>query len=83
MKPGEKRYSYSDEIQSIIDMKDSTDGLGIELTTSEVVSRLNQLEAELADYKKRFEPQMIQIRMQSDAVAHQEKTYRVRGQDDA
>jgi len=41
-----------------------------------------KLEEELADYKKHFEPQMIQIRMQSDAVAHQEKTYKVRGQDD-
>lgn len=42
----ERRYDYSDDIESIVDMKDSTDGLGIELTTSDVVSRLNQLEAE-------------------------------------
>ena len=42
----EGRYSYSDDIESIVDMKDSTDGLGIELTTSDVVLRLNQLEEE-------------------------------------
>lgn len=35
-----------------------------------------QLKTELADYKKHFEPQMIQIRLHSDAVAHQEKAYR-------
>lgn len=42
----EERYGYSDDIESIVDMKDSTDGLGVELTTSDVVLRLNQLEDE-------------------------------------
>lgn len=48
----EERYSYSDDIESIVDMKDSTDGLGIELTTSDVVLRLNQLEAENEAWKR-------------------------------
>ena len=39
-----------------------------------------KLEDELADYKKHFEPQMIQLRLHRQAVAHQEKTYRVAGE---
>ncbi len=41
-----ERYNYSVDIESIVDMKDSVDGLGVELTTPDVVLRLNQLEAD-------------------------------------
>jgi len=44
---------------------------------NEMSTEVAKREDELADYKKHFEPQMIQIRLHSDAVAHQEKTYRV------
>ena len=44
-----KRYAYSEDIESIIDMKtQAPDGGGREVTTPEVVELLNQLEAELA-----------------------------------
>ena len=43
---------------------------------------VTQLETELAEYKKHFEPQMIQIRLRRQATARQEKTYKVAGGDD-
>lgn len=50
---------------------------------AELIADVKGLETELADYKKHFEPHMIQIRLsQSDTVAHQRKTYRVAGEDD-
>lgn len=47
-----------------------------------LVVKIEELEDELGDYKKHFEPQMIQLRLHSDAVAQQRKTYKVRGVDD-
>jgi predicted xylose isomerase-like sugar epimerase len=68
MKLGEKRYEYSDDIESIVDMKNSTDELGIELTTSDVVLRLNQLEEEkeqqaqtIVDCQKRIAQLLCQL----------------------
>ena len=47
-----ERYGYADDIESIVDTKDSADGLGVEMTTSVVLERLNQLEAAIAKYEK-------------------------------
>ena len=43
----EKRYGYCDEIASIVDMSKLTIEGGEEMTTCDVVERLNQLEAKL------------------------------------
>lgn len=40
----EKRYEYCDEIAAIVDMSKTTIEGGEEMTTSDVVDRLNQLE---------------------------------------
>ena len=46
MKPSERRYGYCDEIASIVDMSKLTIEGGEEMTTDDVIERLNQLEAE-------------------------------------
>lgn len=73
----ERRYGYSDDIESIVDMKDSPDGLGIELTTSDVVSRLNQLEVEnealmdaIADLYKQRMGKISTIKLETGLLAH-------------
>ena len=48
MKHNEQRYGYCDEIAAIVDMNKTTIEGGEEMTTNDVVERLNQLEAELA-----------------------------------
>ena len=69
----ERRYGYSETIESIIDMKDSTDGSGIELTTSDVVSRLNQLEAE----NEALREYIIAVRKEVDPIValHQVRNF--------
>ena len=48
----EKRYGYCDDIAAIVDMSKLTIEGGEEMTTNDVVERLNQLEEESATIKR-------------------------------
>lgn len=50
---------------------------GDDEASAEIEQFIVQLEKELADYKKHFEPQMIQIRLRDQAEGEQRKTYSV------
>ena len=64
---------------------DPADGfVGIKMlgTGPDPLVRIFKLKKELAEYKDHFEPQMNQLRLHSDVVEQQRKTYKVRGVDD-
>ena len=58
----ERRYGYCDEIAAIVDMSKTTIEGGEEMTTSDVVERLNQLEAENATLKRENERLKAELR---------------------
>lgn len=67
----------SEQIQAVIDILLESGDLSVTIANLYLVKgKVTQFEKELADYKKHFEPQMIQIQLLEKAHAEQALTFR-------
>ena len=72
------RRTLAHEVSAIRQLLDGGTALAL-VTIEEQEGEIIKFKTELADYKKHFEPQMIQIRLLGQAEGEQSKTYKVMG----